>query len=71
MTPQIKSGRREAGWVVFITVTSIVVWTMWEHSNGNDMSVWVGLLTLAWPTAMTAALGPHVLHHIRPPESGK
>ena len=63
-----KSGKREAGWVVFIIVTMIVGWSVWKHSEGTDMSAWVALFTVAWPTSMAAAVGPHVVHHLRPGE---
>lgn len=61
-----KSGKREAGWVVFLTVSGAVFWSMWEHAAGGDMVPFVPLFIIAWPASFAAAVGPHVVHHLRP-----
>jgi len=63
-----KSGKREAGWVVFLAVTAAVYWAIHKHSLGVDMTPFVSLFVIAWPASFAAAVGPHVLHHMRPPE---
>lgn len=62
-----KSGKREAGWIVFGTVTGLLVWIIKLHTEGFDMSSFVGLMSMAWPASMAAAVGPHVLHFMKPP----
>jgi len=62
------SGKREGGWVVFVITTGILLWLIREHAQGKDMSAFIGLMTIAWPASMGAAVGPHVLHHIKPPK---
>lgn len=63
-----KSGKREAGWVVFVCVTFAVYWALHKHSVGVDMSPFVPLFLVAWPASFAAAVGPHVVHHLRPPQ---
>lgn len=60
------SGKRQAGWVMFTIVTGILLWIIKAHADGKDMTAFIGLMTIAWPTAMGAALGPHILHHLKP-----
>ena len=60
------SGKRQAGWIMFTIVTGILLWIIRIHAGGKDMSAFIGLMTIAWPTAMGAALGPHLLHHLKP-----
>jgi dolichol kinase len=62
-----KSGKREAGWIVFVTVSAAVFWALQAHMEGSDMSAFVSLFVIAWPASFAAAVGPHVVHHLRSP----
>lgn len=63
-----KSGKREAGWVVFLTVSGAVFWALYQHAQGMDMEPFVSLFVIAWPASFAAVVGPHVVHHLKPPE---
>jgi len=57
------SGKRQAGWVVFIIVNAFLAWVIKTHAGGTDMGAFVGMFTIAWPMSFIAAIAPHTIHH--------
>ena len=59
-----KSGNRQSGWVVFLTVNLFLAFVVGAHASGVDMLGFVPLFMFAWPTSFVAAIAPHTINYL-------